>query len=87
MARIFSINFPHQGEMQNALISVRNNHSYTEYNIEMIHDELLKLLPDNKIISTSSKHFVFPNATTAHSENLMNEIIKAVANHVQSLHV
>ncbi|MFN2458289.1 MAG: hypothetical protein ABR502_08830 [Chitinophagaceae bacterium] len=87
MARIFSINFPHQGEMQNALISVRNNHSYTEYKIEMIRDELLKLLPDNKIISMSSKHFVFPNATTALSENLMTEIIKAVAYHVQSLQV
>ena len=84
MARIFSISFFHDHIYYNALIDVRTATNYTEYNITMIDDEIRSLLPTNKIISYAPGQFFFPNADTG-NEVVMNNIIKAISDHVHSL--
>lgn len=70
--------------MHNAVVSVRTTPFFTEYTLTNFDEELLQLLPGNKIISTNSGHFVFQHADTENITPLMQEIIKAVANHLQA---
>jgi hypothetical protein len=48
------------------------------------YEDLLALLPGNKIVSLSPGHFVFQHATEENSSVLMNSIIKAVAEHMHA---
>ena len=82
MARIFNIYFNYNDTSHNAIVSVRTTPFYAEYTLNIVDESLLAYLPGNKIISPSPKHFVFPNATPENSVSLMNEIIKAVKNHL-----
>lgn len=84
MARIFNIYFAFDGMMYNAVVSVRSTPFHTEYTLNNFDDELLALLPSNKILSKSSAHFVFQNASSENSTQLMNAIIKAVAEHMHA---
>jgi hypothetical protein len=86
MARIFSIQFMHEGTLQNAMVNVRTTPFFTEYSIAMLDEGIADQLPNNKIISTSKDHFVFSDSTSENSPELMDEIIKAVAEHAQTLH-
>lgn len=83
MARIFNIYFLFDGIMHSAVVSVRTAPFYTEYILKNCDEELMKLLPGNKILSQAPGHFVFQNAAPHNSDALMNAIIKAVAEHVQ----
>ena len=82
MARIFNIYFTYNNRMHNAMVSVRNTPFFTEYTLNF-EEELMELLPGNKIISTSSDHFIFQHASSEDSSPLMQEIINAVSQHSQ----
>jgi hypothetical protein len=82
MARIFNIYFEFEGMMYNAVVSVRSTAFLTEYTLNNFNEELLELLPGNKILSQSPGHFIFQNASSENSATLMNAIIKAVAEHM-----
>ena len=84
MARIFNIYFPFEGMMYNAVVSVRTTPFLTEYTLNNFDDELIELLPGNKILSRSPGHFVFQHASSKSSTPLMDSIIKAVAEHMHA---
>jgi hypothetical protein len=84
MARIFNIYFSHDDKMHSAVVSVRQTPFFTEYTLNNFNDELLDLLPGNKIISKGPEHFIFQNALPEHSSLLMDAIIKAVAEHLHA---
>ena len=84
MARIFTINFHYDDAFYNAVVSVRSTPFYTEYILTNFNEELLKSLPGNKIISKGPGHFIFQNANDAHSDLLMETIIRAVSEHVHA---
>lgn len=84
MARIFNIYFFFDDMMHNAVVSVRTTPFLTEYTINNFNEDLLRLLPGNKILSQGPDHFVFQNATTENSTALMEAIIKAVSEHLHA---
>jgi len=84
MARIFNIYFAFEGMVYNAVVSVRSTPFLTEYTLNNFDDELLQLLPGNKILSQAPGHFVFQNASTSYSTPLMDSIIKAVSEHMHA---
>jgi hypothetical protein len=84
MARVFNIYFAFDGMMHNAVVSVRTTPFHTEYTLNNFDDELLGLLPGNKILSKSPGHFVFQNTSPENSTDLMNAIIKAVSEHMHA---
>lgn len=85
MARIFTISFSFLGVTHNTMVSVRTTPFYREYTLSNLEADILLLLPGNKIISPSSRQFLFPNAGPKHSTELMNTIIKAVTLHLQAV--
>ena len=85
MARIFNIYFEFEGMVYNAVVSVRTPTFLTEYTLTSFNDELSRLLPGDKILSEVPGQFVFKNASSKNSTPLMNAIIKAVAEHMQSV--
>lgn len=84
MARIFNIYFFFDDMMHSAVVSVRSTSFLTEYTINNFNEDLLSLLPGNKILSQGPDHFVFQNASSENSTALMNAIIKAVAEHLHA---
>ncbi|HTM91727.1 MAG TPA: hypothetical protein VL095_04880 [Flavisolibacter sp.] len=84
MARIFNIYFAFDGMMHNAVVSVRTTPFHIEYTLNNFDDELLELLPGNKILSKSPGQFVFQNTSPENSIDLMNAIIKAVSEHMHA---
>lgn len=82
MARIFNIYFTYNDSIHTAVVSVRKTAFFTEYTLNNFNEQLLEFLPGNKILSKSSGHFVFQNASAEHSTALMNAIIKAVSEHL-----
>lgn len=85
MARIFNIYFEFEGMVYNAVVSVRTTPFLAEYTLNNFSEDLLQLLPGNKILSHSPGHFVFQNASSENSIVLMNAIIKAVAEHMHGV--
>lgn len=85
MARLFTINFTYNDAPYTTMVTVRTTPFYMEYTLTNLEAELLLLLPGNKIISPSPKNFLFPNASSQHSTELMNSIIKEVALHMQAV--
>lgn len=83
MARIFNIYFHYDGRMHNAVVSVRTTPFFTEYVLNNFNEELLEMLPGNKIVSTSPDQYRFQNATEQPNE-LMKAVIKAVAEHLHA---
>lgn len=70
--------------MYNAVVSVRSTPFHTEYTLNNFDDELLELLPGNKILSKSPGHFIFQNTAPENSSDLMSAIIKAVSEHLHA---
>lgn len=85
MARIFNIYFLFNDIMHSAVVSVRTTPFFTEYTLNNFNEDLLRLLPGNKIVSKAPGHFVFQNPSAENSTALMNVIIKAVAEHMHSV--
>lgn len=85
MARIFTIQFSHEDETYNTMVSVKTTPLFIEYTLVNLDFELLSLLPGNTIISTSPKTLLFANAKDGDSTALMNTIIKAVSRHLQTV--
>ncbi len=84
MARIFNIYFEYEGMAYNAMVSVRVTPFFTEYTISA-GEELMQLLPGNKIASKGPDHFVFLNADNAVRTKLMDSIIQALSRHLQAV--
>ena len=87
MARIFSIQFTYDGVEHNAMISVRTTPFFTEYKVFMLDETIAGLLPNNKIISTTNNNYVFAGSTSTNDPLLMQQLLKAVSEHLQSQHV
>lgn len=85
MARVFNIYFEFEGMVYNAVVSVRSTPFLTEFTLNNFNEDLLELLPGSKILSQAPGHFIFQNASSENSTILMNAIIKAVAEHMQSV--
>lgn len=85
MARIFSIQFSHDGTPQHAMVSMRDTPFFTEFAVSMLDDAIAAQLPNNKIISTEKGHFAFSDSTDENSPVLMNEIIQAIAAYVHAV--
>jgi hypothetical protein len=84
MARIFNIYFTYNDTMHNAIVSVRTTPFFTEYTLNNFNEELLELLPGNRILSKGPDHFIFQNASSENSALLMDSIIKAVTEHLHA---
>jgi hypothetical protein len=84
MARIFTINFTYENAPLTAMISVRQTPFFMEYTLSMLPDEVMALLPGNKIISTGPNQLIFANATLDESNQLMKEVLNAVSFHLQT---
>ena len=85
MARIFTISYSFQGVTYNTMVSVRTTPFYREYTLNNLDEHILLQLPGNKIISLSTRQFIFPNAGPASSNELMSAIINAVMMHLQTV--
>ena len=85
MGRIFNIYFAFEGMNYNAIVSVRSTPFFTEYTLNNFNEELLELLPGNKIVSRSPDQYVFQDASSENSTALMDAIIKAVSEHMQNV--
>jgi hypothetical protein len=48
-------------------------------------EELLELLPGDKIVSRAPDHYIFQDASSENSADLMDAIIKAVSEHMQNV--
>ena len=84
MARIFNIYFEFEGVMYNAVVSLRTTAFFTEYTLNNFNENLLELLPGNKILSKAPGHFVFRDVAPQNSAVLMEAIIKAVSEHMHA---
>lgn len=84
MARIFNIYFTHEHADYSAVVSVRPTPFFTEYTLLNIDDNLLNMLPGNKIVSREHDQFKFRDAGKDASSPLMDAIIKAVAEHMHA---
>jgi len=85
MARLFTIQFDYQGNSYNAMVTVRTTPFFTEYHLGMLDEEVLKQLPDNRILSSSPAHFVFANHNSNSPKDLMKEIIRSISDHVETM--
>lgn len=85
MARIFSISFMHKGISHNAMVAVRTTPFFTEYTISVFDEELAAQLPNNKVISTTDSSFIFSDSTLQNNPQLMQDITKAIAEHVHAM--
>lgn len=85
MARLFSIDFYYNGAIHNAMVTVRPTPFFTEYQLSMLDEDVLKQLPDNRILSSSPEHYVFASHNSSAPQDLMNEIIRSIADHVQTM--
>ena len=86
MARIFNIYFTYDNAQHTAMVSVRKTPFFTEYTLNF-DEALMRQLPGNKIISMASGHFVFQHAGSLNLTPLMQEIIRAVSQHLQASQV
>jgi hypothetical protein len=86
MARIFTIRFTYEDTLHHAMVFVKETPFFTEYKLNMLEYDLLKLLPSDKIISSSHDHFTFSNSTGHEFSDLMKVIIRAISEHIHSVH-
>jgi hypothetical protein len=84
MARIFNIYFSYNGIMHNAIVSVRTTPFFTEYTLTHFDEDVLFLLPGNKILSTPGGGLFFQGAGPGNPDCLMKEIIRAVEEHLHA---
>jgi hypothetical protein len=85
MARIFTIRFTYENNLHNAMVFVKETPFFTEYKLNMLEFDLLKLLPSDKIISSTPDHFTFSNSAGFEYSDLMKEIIRAISEHIHSV--
>ena len=86
MARIFSIDFAHNGMTCHAMVTVRNTPFFTEYSIQISDEDVAALLPNNKIISVHKNSYEFSDSVARNAPSLMTELIHAISDHVRTLH-
>ena len=84
MARIFNIYFRYNDIMYNAVVSVRSTPFFVEYTLNNLGEDLVPLLPGNKIVSREPQEFIFQDVSSGHSAELMNAIIRAVSEHLHA---
>ena len=67
------------------MVAVRTTPFFTEYTISIFDDLLASLLPNNKVLSTSENSFTFSDSTDANDAQLMNDVLRAIAEHVHHM--
>ena len=87
MARIFSINFYHEGITETAMVTVRQDSVVTEYEINIPNTDIANQLPVNVMVSNNRHKVYFLNAREDEYTDLMRQLVKAVHEHLQSLAV
>jgi len=85
MARIFTIEFSYNNDLHHAIIAVRESAFHTEYKISLQSPHLHDLLLSDKIVSPQPGTFLFANLATSEYNDLMKQVLMAVAGHVHSL--
>lgn len=85
MARIFSIQFTYESVLHHAMISVRATPFFMEYTVAMLDESIASQLPNNKIISAAKDNYVFSDSAEENAPALMQVIIQAVAEHLQTI--
>jgi hypothetical protein len=85
MARIFSIDFIHEGNLCHAMVTVRSTPFFTEYSVQISDEDVAAQLPNNKIVSSLKDSYVFSDSTSRNSAALMDELIHAIAGHIRTL--
>ena len=86
MARIFTIRFTYEEVQHNAIVFVKETPFFVEYKLNMLDINLLKLLPSDRIISSTHDHYKFVNSKEDEPSDLMKEIIKAINEHIHTVH-
>ena len=86
MAHLFNIYFDYNDILYSAVVSVHTASFFIEYSLSNMNEDLANALPGNKIISKSPGVFIFQNSNVLHSTPLMNAIINAVKDHIQTVH-
>lgn len=81
MARVFSIYFSYNGALHSGMVTVRNTPFFREYTLRA-DDEIMNLLPGDKLISTSPKHLIFQHASTTERHPLTEAILRAVSEYL-----
>lgn len=85
MARIFSIAFSYMSAAHNAIISVKENPFYTEYQVNILDDGLNDSLPSSKIVSPAAGQFTFYNVSKEDYTPLMHELLHAISSHIYTM--
>lgn len=85
MARIFTIDFMHEGSLCHAMVTVRTTPFYTEYSVQISDEAVAAQLPNNKIISAYRDNYMFSDSTSRNSTALMDELIHAISEHIKTL--
>jgi hypothetical protein len=81
MARIFTIQFTHEGSDYTALVSERSTPLVTEYSLSMLDEVIEEALPGYKILSTPAGTIAFLGA--GRPDRLMQDILSAISQHVR----
>ena len=87
MARIFSINFNHDGITETAMVTVRQDSVITEYEVNIPNAEIAVQLPMNVMVSHNRHGLYFLNTKKEEYTDLMHELVKVVQEHLESLAV
>jgi hypothetical protein len=82
MARIFNIYFTYEEILHNAIVSVRTTPFFTEYTLGNLDEEIIRLLPGNKIIAKTRGELFFQHIAPHHSPLLMDAIIRSIQQHL-----
>lgn len=85
MARIFSIDFMHEGNQCHAMVAVRETPFFTEYSVQISEEEVAAQLPNNKIVSAYKGNLIFSDSTAQNSSALMDELLHAILGHIRAL--
>lgn len=85
MARIFSIEFTYNNAVHHGMVTVRETPFHKEYKVSLQEEKLSDLLTSDKIISSEPGNFIFANTSPQDYNELMKQILAAVAGHVHFL--
>lgn len=80
MARVFTINFAHEGQDRSAMIAVRPTPFLTEYNISLFDEDLAHDLHSTTIVF-SHDHYRYQDCLG--ETDLMKAILAAVMEHLR----
>jgi len=69
----------------NAIVSVKKNPFFTEYQVNMLDDALNDTLPSSKIVSSAPGQFTFYNVSEEDYTPLMHQLLNAISSHIYTV--